>query len=104
MADFGPWRFSQDICGQAVGMMRTFFFAADSQATRSGNPIPWDRYQGFMLVHAGSDFQSDLRGDREFDIPSLTLGVGDTDAIGFPRSTNIPMDHAIIVPATVNQS
>jgi M6 family metalloprotease-like protein len=103
MADFGPWRFSQDIYGQAVHMMRTFFFAADSQATHSGNPIPWDRYQGFMLVHAGSDFQSDLRGDSEFDIPSFTLGVGDTDVIIFPDSTNLPIDHAAIIPETVNQ-
>jgi M6 family metalloprotease-like protein len=103
MADFGPWRFSQDIYGQAVHMMRTMFFAADSQSTASGDRIPWDDYDGFMLVHAGSDFQSDLRGDSEYDIPSFTLGVEDTSVIIFPDSTYRPIGSAMIVPETVNQ-
>jgi len=105
MADFGPWAFNQEIYRAAVDMFRTMMFAADSQATnRFGDTIPWDTYDRFMIIHAGSDLQSDLRGDSELDIPSFTIGVGDTDVVIFPPdSTNIPIEVVAIVPETVSQ-
>ena len=103
MADFGPWKFSREIYRQAVYMFRTMMFAADSQSVAIGDPIPWDTYDRFMIVHAGSDFQSDLRGDSPLDIPSFTIGVSDTDVIVFPDSTNRPIDRTAIVPETANQ-
>ena len=56
-------------------MFRTMLFAADSQSTALGDRIPWDSYDRFMVIHAGSDFQSDLRGDSPLDIPSFTVGL-----------------------------
>jgi len=103
MADFGPWRFSPEIYEAAVHMFRTMMFAADSQSIEMGDRIPWDSYDRFMLIHAGSDFQSDLRGDSPLDIPSFTLGVSDTDVVIFPDSTNRPIDRAAVVPETANQ-
>src|SRR5262245_55152824 len=103
MADFGPWKFSQEIYGAAVHMYRTMMFAADSQSIELGDRIPWDSYDRFMLIHAGSDFQSDLRGDSPLDIPSFTIGVSDTDVVIFPDSTTRPIDRAAIVPETANQ-
>jgi M6 family metalloprotease-like protein len=105
MADFGPWKFSREIYRDAVHMFRTMLFAADSQSVELGDRIPWDTYDRFMIVHAGSDFQSDLRGDSPLDIPSFTIGVDDTDVVIFaePDSTIRPIDRAAVVPETANQ-
>ncbi|TMQ72439.1 MAG: hypothetical protein E6K80_02755 [Candidatus Eisenbacteria bacterium] len=105
MADLGPWKFSQEIYRAAVHMFRTMMFAADSQSIALNDRIPWGSYDRFMIVHAGSDFQSDLKGDSPLDIPSFTLGVSDTDVVIFPDSTNRdrPIDRAAIVPETASQ-
>lgn len=102
-ADFGPWKFSRDVYGEAVRMMRTMFFAADSQSTRRNARIPWDSYDRYTIIHAGSDLQSDLRQDSEFDIPSFTVFVGDTDVVIFPDSLTRPIDRVAFVPETNNQ-
>ncbi len=98
MADYGPWAFSQEIYRAAVHMFRDMFFAADTQSAARGDPIPWDDYDRYYLIHAGSDLQSDVRQDSEEDIPSFTIGVADTDVVIFPDSTNRPIDRATIVP------
>lgn len=103
MADFGPWTFSQAIYRAAVHMFRTMLFAADSQSVALGDRIPWDDYDSIVIIHAGSDLQSDVRRDSKEDIPSFTIGVGDTDRVIFPDSTNRAIDRATIVPETVNQ-
>ena len=103
MADFGPWKFSRTIYRQAVTMFRTMMFAADSQSIAIGDRVPWDSYDRFMVIHAGSDFQSDLRQDSPLDIPSFTVGLGDTDVVIFPDSTTRPIDRASFVPETANQ-
>ena len=103
MADFGPWTFSQAIYRAAVHMFRTMLFAADSQSVALGDRIPWDDYDSIVIIHAGSDLQSDVRRDSKEDIPSFTIGVGDTDRVIFPDSTNRAIDRAVIVPETVNQ-
>jgi M6 family metalloprotease-like protein len=104
MADFGPWKFSPDIYRAAVHMFRTMMFAADSQSIHVFQErIPWDDYDRFMVIHAGSDFQSDIRQDSPLDIPSFTLGVDDTDVVIFPDSLLRPIDRAAIVPETASQ-
>lgn len=103
MADFGPWKFSPDIYPAAVHMFREMLFAADSQSVLLGDRIPWDSYDRIVLIHSGSDLQSDLRQDSELDIPSFTLGVTDTDVVIFPDSLNVPIDRASIVPETASQ-
>lgn len=107
MADFGPWKFSTSIYGAAVNMFRSMMFAADTQSTALGDRIPWDQYDRIVVIHAGSDLQSDVSRNSEEDIPSFTLGVGDTDVVIFRDSTAWnranPIDRAAIIPEHINQ-
>jgi M6 family metalloprotease-like protein len=98
MADYGPWTFSQTIYGEALRMFRDMFFAADSQSTLRGDRIPWDSYDRFYLVHAGSDLQNDVFGDSPEDLPSFTITTADSEAVIFPDSLNLPIDRATILP------
>ncbi|HEY3216346.1 MAG TPA: FG-GAP-like repeat-containing protein [Candidatus Eisenbacteria bacterium] len=102
MADFGPWDATVDLYAAAVHMFRTMMFAADSQSIVLGDRIPWDAYDRFMIIHAGSDAQSDVRFDSPLDIPSFTVGLDDTNVVIFPDSTNRlrPIDRCAFVPET----
>ncbi len=105
MADLGPWVFGSSIFRAAVDMMRASFFAADSQSIAKGDRVPWDRYDRFMIIHAGSDLQSDIRQDSKEDIPSFTMFVDDTDRVVFADSSNRdrPIDRVAFLPETLNQ-
>lgn len=119
MADLGPWAFSRSIYGAAVDMFRTFVFAADSQSIVRGDPIPWDLYDRIILCHAGSDLQNDVRRDSKEDIPTFTIGVGDTDRVFFkdgaldttgqgcdpldPDTPCFSIDRGMVLPETSNQ-
>lgn len=98
MADYGPWTFSQTIYDEALRMFREMFFAADSQSTLLGDRIPWDSYDRFYLIHAGSDLQNDVLGDSPSDLPSFTITTADSEAVIFPDSLNLPIDRAAILP------
>jgi M6 family metalloprotease-like protein len=103
MADFGPWAFSQDIYGAAVDFVHASFFAADSQAKVAfQDTIPWDRYDRFMIIHAGSDFQSDLKQDSPEDMPTFTIGLRPQEAVALSGASR-PIDRVCIVPETANQ-
>src|SRR5262245_32169528 len=103
MADLGPWRFGSSIFRAAVDMFRKSFFAADSQSIAKNDRIPWDKYDRFMVIHAGSDLQNDIHADSKEDIPSFTMFVDDTDRVIFPDSTTRPIDRTTFVPETINQ-
>ncbi len=107
MADHGPWKFSPDIYIPAIALFRGMFFTADTQSVRLGDRIPWDQYDRYIFIHAGSDLQSDVRQDSKEDIPSFTIGVGDSDVVIFSDSTAWnranPIDRACIIPETINQ-
>lgn len=107
MADFGPWEFGPGIYRAAVNMFRTFILEADSQSVELGDRIPWDQIDHVVLIHAGSDLQSDLRRDSKEDIPSFTITVADTDRV-VVRDVATPGDsvvvgRAVLVPETNNQ-
>jgi M6 family metalloprotease-like protein len=105
MADLGPWVFGSSIFRSAVDMMRKSFFAADSQSIAKSDRIPWDRYDRFMIIHAGSDLQSDINQNSKEDIPSFTMFVDDTDRVIFADSSNRdrPIDRVAFLPETINQ-
>ena len=116
MADFGPWAFGNSIYPAAVHMLHTFLEAADAQAKALVDTIPWREYDGLLIVHAGSDFQSDVRQDSPNDIPTFALGVADSDRVIFPDSLEYcdpsptdslaqfcPIGNALFVPETANQ-
>ncbi|HEV2105736.1 MAG TPA: immune inhibitor A domain-containing protein, partial [Candidatus Eisenbacteria bacterium] len=105
MADLGPWKFGPDIFPVAVRMFRQMLFAADSQSIAKNDRIPWDRYDRFDIIHAGSDLQSDVKQDSPEDIPSFTIFVSDSDRVIFPDSSNRdrPIDRCSFIPETINQ-
>ena len=105
MADLGPWSFGSAIFRAAVDMMRLCFFAADSQSIAKNDRIPWDTYDRYTIIHAGSDLQSDIRQDSPEDIPSFTMFVDDTDRVIFADSSNRdrPIDRVCFIPETINQ-
>jgi M6 family metalloprotease-like protein len=102
MADYGPWAFSQDIYPAARDLFRAALVTADTTSQALGDRIPWDDYDAFTIIHAGSDLQSDLRQDSPEDIPTFTLGVADEDAVTFP-GMQYAVDRATICPETANQ-
>ena len=107
MADFGPWEFSQSVYDKAVHMFRTMMLAADTQSVELADRIPWDRYDRFVIIHAGSDFQSDLRQDSKEDIPSFTFSVDDSQAVRFhdvsTPGDSVTVDRITFIPETANQ-
>lgn len=107
MADFGPWVFSTSIYPAAVHMFRTFLFAADSQSIALGDRIPWDRIDRVVLIHAGSDLQSDVSQNSKEDIPSFTIGVADSEVAFFhdvvTPGDSVGIDRATLVPETASQ-
>jgi len=112
MADYGPWAFSQEIYRAAVHLFRDMMFAADTQSIARRDTIPWRDYDRFFLIHAGSDLQSDVRQDSKEDVPSFTIGVGDTDRVVFRDTTivdgvvipdSVVIDRATIVPELAAQ-
>jgi M6 family metalloprotease-like protein len=107
MADLGPWVFGQSIYPVAAAMLRGMVAAADTQSAQMGDRIPWDQYDRFVMIHAGSDLQSDVLQDSKEDIPSFTIGVADTDVawvhdIPAPGDS-FPIDRASIIPETNTQ-
>src|SRR5262249_41867874 len=72
---------------------------------------------GLLLVHAGSDLQSDVLQDSPEDIPTFTLGVADSDRVVFPSAIKgqcpadpndtlaayCPIRNCLFLPETINQ-
>jgi hypothetical protein len=100
MADFGPWDISQDedIFFKAYDMFRAFAVAADTQDVT----IPWGDFDRVTFIHAGSDFQSDVRQDSPNDIPTFTIGVPDSLFVPLADSTFL-LKAGMILPETTNQ-
>ena len=102
MDDFGPWKVSLDIFPIAYKMFQTFIAAADTQDAT----IPWSQFDRVMIVHAGSDLQSDTRLDSDKDIPTFTIGLDDSLAIPVHdevADSTFRIFAAAILPETVNQ-
>jgi M6 family metalloprotease-like protein len=99
MADYGPWKFSPEIYNAAVKLFRDCLVAADTTEN-----IPWSNYDRVIIIHAGSDLQSDVFQDSPLDIPTFTIGVADTDLVvlGNPADPDTIFG-AVINPETIRQ-
>ena len=98
MADYGPWKISQDVFPLAYKMFQSFLAAADTQDTS----IPWSQFDRIAIFHAGSDLQSDTKLDSPNDIPTFTIGLDSTLAIPVADSSFYVFGAAIL-PETANQ-
>jgi hypothetical protein len=56
-----------------------------------------------MIVHAGSDLQSDVNQDSPLDIPTFTIGVPDSDAVVVGPAKADTIFGAAILPETIRQ-
>lgn len=99
MADYGPWKFSPEIYNAAVKLFRDCLVAADTTES-----IPWSTFDRVIIVHAGSDLQSDVNQDSPLDIPTFTIGVADTDVVvlGTPSAPD-SIFGAVINPESIRQ-
>ncbi len=98
MADYGPWKFSPEIYEAAVKLFHDCINAADTTET-----IPWSTFDRVMIVHAGSDLQSDVYQDSPLDIPTFTIGVPDSDAVVVGPANADTIFGAAIIPETIRQ-
>jgi len=57
---------------QVERFTRDAFAAADSAGT-----VDFSQYDGYILFHAGADWQSDVYGDSPFDLPSAHISLGE---------------------------
>lgn len=101
---YGPWFFSvsnDSILTRAERIVRDSIHLADSL----DSSIRWNRYQSFIVFHAGADFQGDVNQDTPYDIPSFNLALGESLEVrvaeGRPDSAKVNL--VMIVPETVSQ-
>lgn len=61
---------------QVERFTRDAFAAADTTDT-----LDFSRFDGYVLFHAGADWQSDINYDTPFDLPSAHISLGDSIAV-----------------------
>lgn len=102
MSDYGPWNLNQTVVDQAIRLVKDTFKKADQGV----DTIPWSSYDRVMIFHAGADFQTDVRQDSPYDIPTFTLGLSDTNEAETHDRTNgqtVNWDAASMIPETASQ-
>ncbi len=98
-ADYGPWVLSYGdnyILELAEKLVRDAFAVADT----SDAPPDFRRYQSFLLFHAGADYQGDINGDSDYDIPSFNLQLAEPVAV---QDSSCFIDLIMVVPEQVSQ-
>ncbi|HQQ68123.1 MAG TPA: hypothetical protein PLX77_04775, partial [Candidatus Cloacimonadota bacterium] len=85
-----------------VGKMEEYFKVAFETADADDPEIDFSKYEHYMIIHAGSDWQHDVYGDSPSDLPSFFIRVGD-DKAAVVDSGNTRISYACNVPATISQ-
>ncbi len=96
---YGPWIFSNsnpDVLQHAINLVGDALAVADT----TDPTIDWSRYNSFAVIHAGSDFQSDVNRDSPWDIPSFNLFVADPFMV---QDGEVPVNLVMVLPETVSQ-
>ncbi|MBI5837911.1 MAG: hypothetical protein HZB25_11765 [Candidatus Eisenbacteria bacterium] len=101
VADYGPWEFSQDIVPQIHRYVR------DAMHRASEDPdIHWKRFDRIIIFHAGADFQTDVRQNSAYDIPSLTFFMDSSNAVRVydrASSDTLWVFHTTLIPESSSQ-
>jgi M6 family metalloprotease-like protein len=92
---YGPWTLGAASYQEAQRFFRDGITAADQSDT-----IPWDQFDVIILFHAGSDFQADVLGDSQRDIPTFQIGLNDSVAVS---GGAFGVHGGIVMPETENQ-
>ena len=70
---YGPWTLGQ----QSFDSAQRFFHDAVTAADQTDS-IPFGQFDVVSLFHAGSDFQTDLKGDSPRDFPTFQINLSDS--------------------------
>jgi len=76
------------------------FFRDAIQAADQDPDLRFADFDAFVIFHAGSDWQNDLRGDSPYDIPSFFISLAESIAVD--DSTSFVYDGSV-VPETSSQ-
>jgi M6 family metalloprotease-like protein len=80
---------------QVEKFIRDAFAAADTSDT-----IDFSQYDGYVVFHAGADWQSDVNLDSPFDLPSAHISLGDSISV---NDGAWAIWESAIMPETSNQ-
>ena len=78
------------------------FFKDAIKAADEDQDLVFSNFDAFVVIHAGSDWQNDIRGDSPYDLPSFFLALADTDSISVDDGTYFVRDGSVI-PETSTQ-
>ena len=93
--DYGPWTLGQASFNEA----QRFFKDAVRKADQTDS-IPFGDFDVVTVFHAGSDFQTDLKGDSPRDFPTFTIGLDDSVAV---NGGAVAIFGGMVMPETENQ-
>ncbi len=62
-----------------------------------------DSLSVYIVFHAGPDLQTDVAFDSPNDIPSFTIGLGDSDRFYVRRPDSLMVYDGMVIPETVSQ-
>lgn len=97
LADYGPWDVAQDV----DIITKAENFVDDAIAAADADPaVDFTRFDAFVVVHAGADFQGDINRDSDYDIPSFTLSLGDSISVDDGAAA---VRRVLVLPETVAQ-
>ena len=94
-ADYGPWTLGQASFAEA----QRFFKEAIQKADQTDS-IPFGDFDVVTLFHAGSDFQTDLRGDSPRDFPTFQINLEDSVTV---NGGTVAIFGGVVMPETENQ-
>jgi M6 family metalloprotease-like protein len=92
---YGPWTLGSASFDEAQRFFRESVLAADA-----ADSIPFGDFDVVSIFHAGADFQSDLLGDSERDIPTFQIRLSDSAAV---NGGAVGIHGGLVMPETENQ-
>jgi len=93
--DYGPWTLGQASFEEAQRLFKDAMTAADQT-----DSIPFGEFDVVCLFHSGSDFQTDLAGDTQRDIPTFQIGLEDSVLV---NDGAVAIYGGMVMPETENQ-
>lgn len=92
---YGPWTLGSQSFAEAQRFFRDAVLAAD--ATDS---IPFGDFDVVSIFHAGADYQSDIVGDSQRDIPTFQIALEESAAV---NGGALGIFGGLVMPETENQ-
>lgn len=92
---YGPWTLGSASFAEAQRFFREAVEAADA-----ADSIPFGDFDVVAVFHAGADFQSDIKGDSQRDIPTFQIALEDSVDV---NGGAVGIHGGLVMPETENQ-